>query len=673
MSSQRALLLLHNPEKTLCRCPWLISSDPTALAETLQSRGFVMRQTATGHHFRFNAARLPRFRALVCAYGLTLAEEEEDPFDKTGAGDESAEGDAAAAGDDDTKANPDDKPGSFPPDTVDDELKGRCHKAVMSGQTVYVCGASGVGKTTLLMELAYALLAKGKSVLVLSETPLSLAAMQSCGVSPPANTPVIVPQLLSAALGLWTAQATRLLEKRIPKYHRRIHGNWKDTDVILIDNVGLVPDWKITAMQYLGSAKRWRDKGTQFVFVGDWLYTAPNGKSGGHAFAAKGWQAMVGGRVYRLTYPWRHRGDPALAATLERVYSGGHNSTLSSDRILLMKMVSDAGRPDHINQVHSRAAADAMNETYLARIKGPKRVYSHSVTRVMVHQEGRPDSSLPCDDLQFVLQHHPTCEQAVKTGERMLAAPRSVSLCAGARVILTNTIAADLPAGRMGVVVGFRDDVGEGCPLVAFDDYGDEPVLVEKFSFSASDNNYFYTVTMAQVPLRHAWAISMYDAIGMTFDRTIVHFTATKYVSEYGRAYAALARGRSRDTMAIVMDDETDITTLFRVDPGVLGYVQDNQTSRVNAKLTGTADDTGLVPVIDRPFDFSQQDNPRRMRKYLGGLPTMREVFVYRDEMNRKRLKDAKETMRVKKRRIEQSKQAARVDVTPSSTPPGWA
>ena len=145
--------------------------------------------------------------------------------------------------------------------------------------------------------------------------------------------------------------------------------------------------------------------------------------------------------------------------------------------------------------------------------------------------------------------------------------PESVRLCVGAQVMLTVNLNIDdqLVNGSRGIVVDFcKNCCGKLIPVVQFID---KKITVDLFKYTIENNQNIAIVTVLQIPLQLAYAITIHKSMGSTLDCAYIDFTD---VFEYGQAYVALSRIKSLKNLYV-----TNIkTSSFKAQPAALCFYE---------------------------------------------------------------------------------------------------
>jgi len=138
--------------------------------------------------------------------------------------------------------------------------------------------------------------------------------------------------------------------------------------------------------------------------------------------------------------------------------------------------------------------------------------------------------------------------------------PDSVTLCVGAQVMLTVNLKVDehLVNGSRGVIVGFSNSSrfaaeggsaegaarGAGTPIVQF---VEKQVAVDLFKYTIEKNN-LLVVSVLQIPLQLAYALTIHKSLGATLDCAHINFAG---VFARGQGYVALSRVKNLKSLYV--------------------------------------------------------------------------------------------------------------------------
>lgn len=141
-----------------------------------------------------------------------------------------------------------------------------------------------------------------------------------------------------------------------------------------------------------------------------------------------------------------------------------------------------------------------------------------------------------------------------------------IKLCLGAQVMLMKNIdvSGGLVNGARGVIVRFVKETNS--PVVKFSNGVTRTIHKEHFSVQLSGR---IVASRMQYPLDLCWAVSVHKSQGMTVDRAELHL---RNVFEYGQAYVALSRVRTRDGLTLLAPLVADN---IKAHPAVLQFYEE--------------------------------------------------------------------------------------------------
>lgn len=569
--------------------------------------------------------------------------------------------------------------------------------AAGQGHNIVMLGPPGTGKTNLLMRIGYHLMLKGKRVLLLSSTSLGLCAFLTCGVvKPPGdNVPDLEPQIMSNALGLWmgATHGINSMIKGLKLFNKKARDNWRETDVLLIDNISMVPKETmdlITQAAY-SSKVRGAPNPPQFILAGDFTRGQPYKNDPvtkkyvqqKYAFDSSAWQTL-NLQIFTLNISYRHEGDQHLGRIVRRLYHSvildDEDRTRLQNRVVRSRDVNtgkfarseNKPTPQHMRIYLRNNQANEYNQSMQSVLMAegrPMQKYEAYIDYVVVRQKDLPIEKIKFQNTADLTFRFPESISAVKDVHTNIVASLTLhefTLCVGSRVMLTETVglSCGLVAGTCGIVIAFTDD---GLPRVEFfserqnkddDDADLKPVtiIVKPVPYVGFNSKHTFEVVMRQVPLRLAWALTIQNAVGMSFDKAIVYFGRNHGFGGHcvGKALEAIGHVRTLDGLLIDMEcqgpkgvyqEELNVESLFHVDPVVINFhgtaAVDEENQQSNSFADAVAQIEKLawikeanadpvawawIPAAHSRRNINNLDNPRTARQALGGRPPMIEI-----------------------------------------------
>ncbi|MBI3956946.1 MAG: AAA family ATPase [Candidatus Kerfeldbacteria bacterium] len=270
--------------------------------------------------------------------------------------------------------------------------------------------------------------------------------------------------------------------------------------------------------------------GMQVVLVGDFFQLPPISRRGDSAdessqlidtstataefaFASPAWRELKLTVCY-LSEQHRHE-DPAFLGLLSAIRRG---AVEASHRELLQTRFASVAN-GKVTQLYSHNAdVNAINEGELAKLTGETKTFD------MVSRGPR---------------------QIVESMKKNCLSPEVLRLKIGARVMFTKNDVATrrFVNGSAGVVIGFDDD--SDYPIVKTTT--GSVVTAEPMEWNLEEGG-FVLASLAQIPLRLAWAITVHKSQGLSLDAAHMDLS---HVFEYGQGYVALSRLRTLSGLSL--------------------------------------------------------------------------------------------------------------------------
>lgn len=375
---------------------------------------------------------------------------------------------------------------------------------MLSGESVFLTGPAGSGKTYALNQFIKLAKHDGKHVSVTATT--GLAASHLGGTTIHSWSGIGVHDVLPPHFADSLAKGRReIIEK---------------TDVLIIDEVSMLHDYRLDMVDEVCRLVRKEPDvpfgGIQVILSGDFFQLPPvnrnDSREGGFIVNSEAWQELDPVICY-LESQFRHE-DDALSDILNAMRS---QDLRRSHAEALLARADVAVPADAIfTELHTvNVDVDTQNEAKLDELDGDEVSYQQTTT----------GSANYVENLQ-----------------RSVLAPAVLRLKEGALVMaVKNSMDKKYYNGSLGTVVAF--DSATEYPIVEFTNGKEVTVAPDTWELRDGDKK---RASITQIPLRLAWAITVHKSQGMTLDGALIDLRKA-FVE--GMGYVALSRVRSLDTL----------------------------------------------------------------------------------------------------------------------------
>ncbi|GAN07813.1 DNA repair and recombination protein [Mucor ambiguus] len=436
---------------------------------------------------------------------------------------------------------------------LSDEQKRVFDMVVRERKNIFFTGSAGTGKSVLLRAIIAKLRSTyGSRLAVTASTGIAACNINGCTLHRQVEA--------FGGIGIGAEKAEELAAK--VEFNRRSSERWKETAVLIIDEISMVDAELFDKMDYIARRVRHTDApfgGIQIVVTGDFFQLPPVNKDkvSKFAFEAESWRAAIS-RTVLLTQVFRQKDG-----TFVRILNEMRLGILSEEAISIFRSLSREPAACHdikpTELYPLRHEVDDSNRRRLIELRGEQVEYT-------AIDEGDPRKMQQC------------------------IAPARLHLKLHAQVMLLKNMDTELVNGSLGVVVGFvgkgnytnkeecerlrtpqrkRDrnslfaagkegdgelDMTVPWPVVKF--ANDKEMIMEREAWSVALPGGRDVSRRRQIPLMLAWAISIHKSQGQTLDAVRVDLGK---VFEKGQAYVALSRATSLERLQILNFDPVKV------------------------------------------------------------------------------------------------------------------
>lgn len=387
---------------------------------------------------------------------------------------------------------------------------------VLAGESIFLTGAAGTGKSFLLRYCIQELERQHTSGHVAVTASTGIAAANVGG------------QTLHsfAGIGLGWGNANTL-KKRIEKRGETVL-RWQRAKVLVIDEISMISGSLFEKLEQLAQLIRCSSEpfgGMQLLLCGDFLQLPPvpdeKDEEPTLCFQTEAWKRCgLDQGIVMLRESVRQAGDPGFASVLNEVRLGKISSKTWKQLESCLMEKKPPPPDDGIvpTKLHCfNKAVDKINNEQLDELPGKPGVFKATDTWL--------DEPLDKQQQKAVLD---IFQKRV---------PKQLRLKVGAQVILIkNRISQGLVNGSRGVVSGFSSKAGNA--LVQFDNGGVHCISPELFEMRGPGGS---KLQRSQLPLKLGWALTIHKAQGLTLTRAELDVSGA---FEAGQIYVALSRLR---------------------------------------------------------------------------------------------------------------------------------
>ena len=428
-------------------------------------------------------------------------------------------------------------------------------KIMLAGESVFLTGAAGSGKTYVLNQF------------------IQKAKKRRWKVAKTATTGLAATHLNGNTIHSWSGIGIHDTFPRnfFDKFTKTRRKKIQETDVLIIDEVSMMHDYLLDMVDQVCRIVRECDKpfgGLQVILAGDFAQLPPvvrrgrgvagvSGVGGRDVLGRGGGRGVLGGGGGRNVLGGLGAGAVGATNALGDEDNSSHFAYLSTAWQQLDPVIcylscqyrqDDRDFVDILNAIREGDVHRHHAELLLGRVGAGlegnfAELYTTNFNVDRVNHRRLADI-IGTKEMTFEMTHTGS-EGQVEALKRSVLAPEVLRLKAGATVMmLKNDRNGRYVNGTMGEVVGFEYETG--YPTVLLNN-GDE-VTVGYDTWEMRDNER-KLAGVTQIPLRLAWAITVHKAQGMTLDAAKLDL---RRAFAPGMGYVALSRVRELAALSLV-------------------------------------------------------------------------------------------------------------------------
>ncbi|MFO0970770.1 MAG: AAA family ATPase [Candidatus Saccharimonadales bacterium] len=374
-------------------------------------------------------------------------------------------------------------------------------RVMMSGESVFLTGAPGSGKTYVLNQFIDWAKKQKKRVAITAST--GIAATHIGGTTIHSWSGLGIRDEISDRDEKWLKDNDRLLKR------------YNNTDILIIDEVSMIHGKRLDMVNQVAKWLRDSDEpfgGMQVILTGDLFQLPPINRGDAtidFAHLSAAWQEL-NPKICYLSEQHRQQNDQLLDL-LEAMRAGE---------------VLDV----HFDALSERLGAEAPRDISVTKL------YSHNQDVEQINDSHL--KALSDDARTFVMETYGV-QAKVEQLMKSVLAPEVLELKIGAEVMfVANNFSEGFVNGSRGRVVDFHD----GKPVVKLQ-RGGKLLTVEQHSWALEEDGK-ERARVTQLPLRLAWAITIHKSQGMSLDAAEIDLSRA---FTPGMGYVALSRVRSLD------------------------------------------------------------------------------------------------------------------------------
>jgi ATP-dependent DNA helicase PIF1 len=416
-----------------------------------------------------------------------------------------------------------------------------------AGYNMFITGPGGTGKTHLIRLMNKWAIENGKNPQVCAMTGCA-ARLLECNARTLHSW---------SGIGLGTGDIASTVRRVVGKKYKK--QQLKKADVLIIDEVSMMSlkIFELIDKLLIGAKRNVKPfGGLQIVLVGDFYQLPPVGDANEiettqFCFESERWAQCID-KIVDMKHVFRQT-DSMFAKVINQVRVGRlKKSSFDLLKTRVAVQVSDTIKPTILMPL--RRHVDSINQRELSKLDQTSMVkYECAMT---IDKEAEDAGRSEPEQI----------EREYESLKRNLMADEAIDLCVGAQVMCIANIDMEsknqLVNGSQGIIESFN----AGLPVVRFRDGHIRTIAKHVWS-----SEVIPCVGVEQLPLIHAWAITIHKAQGVTLD--LAEIDAGQNIFECGQTYVALSRVKTLDGLYLTAFDPSRIKVSAKVQSFYKGLV----------------------------------------------------------------------------------------------------
>ena len=396
--------------------------------------------------------------------------------------------------------------------------------AYRTGKNVFMTGPGGTGKSHLIRAIYKDSVGMGKAVQVCALTGTA-AILLNCNAKTVHSW---------AKIGLGNGPNEAILHK-IQKFKKT--KPWLATNLLIIDEVSMMSMKIFELLDYLGQKIRKNQRpfgGIQVIFSGDFFQLPPvpdrdDPDTGKFCFESPAWSSTFDIQI-ELKTNFR-QSDNTFARILNQIRIG---KLYKSGYDMLKARVGQDASGNLVQPIKlfpRKYSVDTINHEQMSKIGDPEQVFKATIVKDGVDSRVSPEAIA---EEEAYLRKNAQFEDEVR-------------LKKGAQVMCIANVDMDVAKicnGSVGIILDFVPTPAGSYPLVRFNN-GSERIMGKHCWPSENIEG----LSIAQVPLILAWAVTIHKSQGATLD--LMEIDVGGDIFEYGQTYVGLSRARNLEGLYI--------------------------------------------------------------------------------------------------------------------------